>query len=107
MPWLDPDLTLRWPDYDKPDPEEQKFLVDLSVAAKTNQLATKRQLIEKLAPVFGTKDPSAVLKALEAEAEEAKAHEAEKAQGELDAALQQIDAKNRVKPPGSAAGGRA
>src|SRR5215831_13220618 len=61
------------------------------VAAKGAGVITKRQAVEKLAPVFGTKDVSAVLESLDDEADQ----EMQAAQ-----AAMQTSGGNSTKPPG-------
>lgn len=69
MPWLDPSITLRWGPYTRLDGDEQKSVVDLTVAAKNAGVITKRQAVEKLssAGVFEVENVEAALEALEEE----------------------------------------
>lgn len=103
MPWLDPSLTLRWGQYQKLGTDEQLQLVQTVVAAKTAELCTKRQAIEKLAPVFGTQDVSAVLESLEEEKADKQAEDEANAERELNHAVTVAQAKGGAGPAGKAA----
>lgn len=87
MPWLEPSLTLKWGPYIKLDSQDELQVVQMVAAAKTAGAITKRQMVEKLAPIFGTKDVSAVLEALE-----------EEAQDELEAAQKVMQASGGANP---------
>lgn len=69
MPWLEPSISLRWGPYTRLDGDEQKMVVDMTVAAKTAGLITTRMAIEKFADagVFDVDSIDAVLDALEEE----------------------------------------
>jgi hypothetical protein len=98
VPWLDPSLTLRWGPYQKLDAQDELQTVQMVAAAKLAGGITKRQMVEKLAPIFGTKDVDSVLEALDNEA-----------QDEIDATqkVMQVSGGPGAKPTQSKPGGSA
>jgi hypothetical protein len=108
VPWLDPSLTLRWGPYIKLDAQDELQTVQMVAAAKLAGGITKRQMVEKFAPIFGTKDVDSVLEALEQES-----------QDEIEAAQKAMQVTGGTKPtepgqsggaqrpPAAAAGGKA
>lgn len=77
MPWMAPTLQVQWGAYFKPDPAEQKQVVEMTVAALgggatgSDPLITKRIAVERLKPIFGIENVDAVLEELEKERDEA------------------------------------
>src|SRR6187549_1549617 len=102
MPWNPPSLTLKWGPYTKPDPTEQKAVVETVQLAlggpAGTPLITQRMGIEKLhqAGVFDVDNVDALLLQLEEQKVEKEQKELETAERELDAAVTQIHAKARA-----------
>ncbi len=64
----DLDVGVKWGDYFKADPEEQKKLLDLAATAlKGTPLVTRRKAVEKVASIFGIEDVGALMTELEKE----------------------------------------
>lgn len=71
---MSPNLKLVWGPYFRPDPTEQKLVVDMARAALSGEgggLITKRHAIEKIAPIFGIENVDAVIGEILKEDEEA------------------------------------
>lgn len=104
MAWQPPTIKVKWGPYFAADPTEQKSIVDLTVAAMgkggSQALITRRQAVEKIAPVFGIENVEAALVELEKETEE-------RAQRELDAATTALAAAGGAERPGANPGGKA
>lgn len=77
MPWSPPSLTVVWPSYFRPDPEDQGKLVELTAKARGAGLITTRSALEKLQSVFAVESVDAALAALENEAAERRRDSAE------------------------------
>lgn len=98
MAWQAPSITVKWGPYFQPDPAEQAQIVTMAVAALNAGGITRRQLVEKFAPIFGTENIEAALKDLEDERaanderELTKTKETAKVQAEF-------GAKSPTKPP--------
>lgn len=106
MPWLDPDISLRWGPYTRLDGDEQGKIVTMTVAAKQAGLITKRMAVEKFADagVFDVENVDATLKALDEEQAQDDKREADKAatQAENDAKTLHAAAKvNGGQKPGA------
>jgi hypothetical protein len=98
MAWQPPTIKVKWGSYFAADPTEQKSLVDMTIAAlgkgSSSALITRRQAVEKIAPVFGIENVEAALKDLEKETEE-------RANRELTAATTALAAQGGAGRPGS------
>jgi hypothetical protein len=70
-----PDIELKWPDHFMSAPQDELFTVQ-AVAAAQAEVPQKYRL-QKLAPIFGIKNPDIVLKELAEEKAAAQAHEVE------------------------------
>lgn len=72
--WLSPSVQVQWGPYFRPDPAEQKQIVDMVIAALGasggTSLVTRRAAIQKVASIFGIDNVDAAIKALEKEDEE-------------------------------------
>jgi hypothetical protein len=112
MPWVSPNIQVRWGEYFKPDIAEQKTTVEttqLAMGGTPGPLLSVRQAVEKIAPIFGIENVDAAVEALEKERDDA-------AKRELDATTAALDAEARAKrtaagpagakPPASGGGGR-
>lgn len=91
MAWQAPTITVKWGSFSKPDPAEEKAIVEtVALALGGGRLGYKptitlRQGVQKIASIFGTENVEAALKDLETETEE-------NAKRELDAAKAAIAA---------------
>lgn len=85
MAWMSPSLRLEWGDYFKPDPTEQKMVVDMvrvAVAGDGGALIPRRNAVQKLAQIFGIDNVDAALALIDEEAADRQAQALEIAQGE-------------------------
>ena len=91
MAWQPPTITVKWGSFSKPDPAEEKAIVETVAIALGGgkqgykPTITLRQGLQKIAAIFGTENVESALKELEKEAEE-------NAKRELDAAKAAIAA---------------
>ncbi len=114
MPWQSPSLTARWGAYRKPDPEEQKQVVEgvqLALGAPT-KLLTTRGALEKLRDegFIDVDNLEAVIDELKKEQAEADEKKKADAENELNNAIELADATAKAraksaggKPPASRA----
>ncbi len=89
MAWSSPSLQLRWGPYFKPDPAEQKQVVDMVRAALSGDgggLITKRHAVEKIAAIFGIENVDAALDEIEKEDEERQEKALQQTTSELETA---------------------
>lgn len=104
-----PSLSVKWGDYDKPDPEEESKIVTTVRTAMGggssggDPLITKRIALEKIRGVFPIENVEAVLEELEKESEERADRELEAAKAVLDA---EASAFGAGKAPGANAAGK-
>lgn len=72
--WLAPSIQVQWGPYFRPDPAEQKQIVDMAIAALGaaggTSLVTRRAAIQKVASIFGIDNVDAAIVALEKEDED-------------------------------------
>jgi len=70
--WLSPAITLRWPDYFKPDSDDDAKIVKTAIDAHEAKLITKRAAVQKIQRTFGIENVDQFLLALDEEAAERK-----------------------------------
>ncbi len=68
--WYPPNISLKWPEYFRPDATDDVQIVGMTVAAKTAGLVTKRAAVQKLQRTFGIENVDQFMEALEEEAAE-------------------------------------
>lgn len=95
--WVSPLIQVKWGPYFKPDPADQKVVIDLAVAAINGGLITKRIAVEKIASIFDIENVDAVLESLEEEAQETHDSDLEK-QVETQKEMSKVTPSSPVKP---------
>lgn len=68
--WTDPNITLRWGDYFKPDAADEQQIITGVVAARTAKIITRRTAVEKIQRIFNIENIDQAVDTLEAEADE-------------------------------------
>lgn len=68
--WISPTLTVQWPEYFRPDAEDDAKIVDTTVKAHDAGLITKRAAVQKIQRTFGIENVDQFLAALDEEAKE-------------------------------------
>ena len=68
--WQAPMLTLRWPSFFVPSPEDEKFVVDMAIEAHDKGKITLRTCVQSISRIFGITNVDEYCEALEKEATE-------------------------------------
>jgi hypothetical protein len=84
--WQPPSLTLKWPEFFKPNAEDEARVVELAGKAYENGSITRRTQVEAQKRIFGIGNIDAYLEALEEEQEERDA----KAAAELESSIANV-----------------
>jgi hypothetical protein len=82
--WQLPTLTLRWGEYFKPDATDDLAIVQLTQAALSGGMITKRMALEKIQATFSIENVDEALDAVEEEAAQNKADALEQSGAELE-----------------------
>jgi len=85
MPWQSPSLKVQWGPYFRPDPTDQKAVLEMVKVALDSGVITKRHAVEKVAPIFGIENVDAALDAIEKESAEKQAKALEQTHAEASA----------------------